>query len=51
MVDSEFGPHQDPVPPPAWPWDPEVPSGATVEREIVTNADGTTTETVTLAEE
>lgn len=39
------------VPPPAWPWDPELPPGATIDREIVTNADGTTTETVTIVDD
>ncbi|WP_328328301.1 hypothetical protein OHA70_03175 [Kribbella sp. NBC_00382] len=51
MVDPEFDPHPDPVPPPSWPWDPELPPGATLRRETVTNADGSTTETVTLADE
>ncbi|WP_344839086.1 hypothetical protein [Kribbella ginsengisoli] len=42
--------HGKPVPPPTWPGDPELPPGAALHRETVTNPDSTTTETVTIAE-
>jgi hypothetical protein len=41
----------NPVPPPTWLGDPELPSGAALHRRIVTNPDGTTSEEVTITEE